>query len=218
MSQTITVAHIDKNETFRQLLMLSLKEACDIKVLHSISTEPQQLDELEKQPPDIIVFDVNLPVEAAIEYWRLLQQRFPAIPKIVYTFHESPFIVRRLMEMEIDGYALKSGTAQELIEAIRTVHRGSTYYARCCKRFVGGRRKLVQFSLLDLQVLRYICLDWSSRQIAKQLNKIVHTITVYRKRLRVKCGVSSLAKLIIYAIAEGLVSYEELEAAGRAAL
>lgn len=217
MSQTITVAHIDKNETFHQLLMLTLKEAGDIKVLHSISTDPQQLDELEKQPPDIIVFDVNLPVEAAIEYWRLLQQRFPAIPKIVYTFHESPFIVRRLMKMEIDGYTLKSGTAQELIEAIRTVHRGSTYYARC-KRFVGGRRKLVQFSLLDLQVLRYICLDWSSRQIAKQLNKTVHTITVYRKRLRVKCGVSSLAKLIIYAIAEGLVSYEELEAAARGAL
>jgi len=216
MTDSIRVLHADKSETFRNLMTLVLQDAGDIELLSAVASPQQLLAEAERLQPDVIVLDVWMPLSATIELCNQLHQCFPAIRKMVYSFHVDPHTVRHLLTTEIDGYLGRNASAQEIIGSIRAVHRGGTAFSHHCRPFIGHRSKRIDLSETELEVLRLLCREWSTEQIANHLHKSEGTITTYRQSLRNKSGASTPLGLAIFAIANGLLSWDEVAEALKA--
>ena len=83
---------------------------------------------VEELKPDLVIMDVNLPGLSGIEAAsRIL--RAGAAPKIVFfTVHDSEDIIRDLIECGAHGYVAKSRAAHDLVDAVRTILNGGTFF------------------------------------------------------------------------------------------
>src|SRR6476660_1282811 len=84
---------------------------------------------LEKQLPDVILMDINLPDQSGIDLCKEVKEKYPSVFVIgLSTFNQLSFI-KKMMDNGSSGYVLKNATASELIEAIGTVTRGKIYFS-----------------------------------------------------------------------------------------
>ena len=114
------------------------------------------------------------------------------------------------------GFVLKKACAAEMVDAMRTVARGGTYFgAQVSDRLLFGvqsgktratsRNGREALSPREQQVLRLTVEGKSNKEVATLLSLEVHTVRSYRKSLMAKLGASNVAELIQVATAAGLV-------------
>jgi len=89
--------------------------------------------------PDLVIMDVSLPGLGGIEAAnQILQEPQPA--KIVFfTVHDSDEVMREIVECGAHGYVAKSRAGQDLLEAVRTVLDGRTFFPSVVAAAAGRR-------------------------------------------------------------------------------
>jgi len=78
--------------------------------------------------PEVVVMDISMPGLNGIEATRLIHQENPNVKIIGLSMHSSKRFVREMHEVGASGYLLKDCDFDELIDAIRTVAAGGTYF------------------------------------------------------------------------------------------
>jgi DNA-binding NarL/FixJ family response regulator len=84
-------------------------------------------DALERIPghaPDMVIMDLNLPDMPGAEVTAQLKLMIPDLRIIILTVYNDSESIFRALRAGASGYLLKQATAQEIVEAIREVHRG----------------------------------------------------------------------------------------------
>ncbi len=80
----------------------------------------------ERHPPDVVLMDVRMPRLDGVEATRQLQARFPDVRVMMLTtFDDEEYIVDGL-RAGAKGYLLKDVSADQLVQAIESVHRGES--------------------------------------------------------------------------------------------
>jgi two-component system response regulator DesR len=79
---------------------------------------------LERERPDLLVTDIEMPGLTGLELARRIQQQgWPTRVVIITTFARSGYL-RRALDAGVRGYVLKDAPAERLADALRTVHAG----------------------------------------------------------------------------------------------
>ncbi len=96
----------------------------DIEVVGRARDGKEALDLVEKNSPDVILTDIEMPRMTGLELAaELKRRRSPARVVIVTTFGRSGYL-RRALDAGAAGYLLKDSPAERLAEAVRRVHAG----------------------------------------------------------------------------------------------
>ena len=96
----------------------------DIEVVGSAADGEAAWRELQRLKPDVLVTDIEMPGLTGLELAQRLQRHeWPIKVVIVTTFARAGFL-RRALDAGVSGYLLKDAPAEQLAEALRTVHRG----------------------------------------------------------------------------------------------
>jgi len=77
--------------------------------------------------PDLIVLDITMPLVSGIEAARQIKTDLPRIKMLFITMHSSSAYVKAALDAGGTGYVLKSGTPDELLEAVQSVMNGRIY-------------------------------------------------------------------------------------------
>ena len=85
----------------------------------------RKADELK---PDLVIMDVNLPGLSGIEAANQILRSRPVSKIVFFTVHDSEEVVRELMDCGAHGYVSKSRAGHDLVEAVRTVFDGRTFF------------------------------------------------------------------------------------------
>ena len=89
--------------------------------------------------PDLIIMDVNLPglngIEAAVKIRKLRD----AAKILFFTVHDSDEVIREIVDAGAHGYVAKSRASQDLVEAVRNVLGGKTFFPSVVAAAVGRR-------------------------------------------------------------------------------
>ena len=119
---------------------------------------------------------------------------------------EDPGFAREALRLGASGYVLKDAAAEELLLALRTVMRGSTYLHPA----LGAQMAVLDASTSpltdrEIQVLRLIAEGHTNSEVARRLYLSLRTVEAHRGQLRTKLGVHTRAELSAYAREHGLI-------------
>ena len=166
-----------------------LKLERDIEVLGAVADGMQALSECRRLKPDIVVTDIEMPNMTGIELAQRIQAENLATKVVIVTTFARPGFLRRALDAGVSGYLLKDAPAENLAEALRTVHRGG--------RAIDPQLALEAWSEADplndreRQVLRLAGEGQSAGDIAAQLNLSHGTVRNYLSEAIGKLGVAN---------------------------
>ena len=99
----------------------------DIEVIGECGDGIQVLEFCNQDKPDIVLMDINMPVENGVEATEKLRELFPDVKVIILSIHDDESYVFETLRKGANGYLLKDMEAESLINAIRSVHEGHAF-------------------------------------------------------------------------------------------
>jgi DNA-binding NarL/FixJ family response regulator len=167
--------------------------------------------------PHVVVLDLSMPGVGGIEATERLARDCPDVKVLVLTMHEERGYVSRVLRAGAAGYALKRSASSELVRAIRAVFAGERYvdpslggtllaeYATrpARHRDADHEGRAAELTTREGEVLRYLALGYSNKEIASTLSISVKTVETHRASGMARLGVTSRAALVRFAMTEG---------------
>lgn len=217
----ITLVFADDHELFREGLTTIIRKIKDPPIhLVGIAPDGKELVQLCHQwSPDLVLTDIQMPQLDGIEATRAIKKILPKTGVIALSSFNEQSLVLEMIEAGASGYLLKNTSREELALAIRKVYEGGYYFcpetmgylAIAVKRY--DVYQLLQKSKLtdrEVEILRYICKGYPSKQIAARLKLSVRTIDSHRDRIYEKTGVHNVADLVIYSLKHHYIDIKDL--------
>jgi DNA-binding NarL/FixJ family response regulator len=123
----ITCLIVDDHEVVREGLRLSLSRAPNIRVIGEASDGKTAVALAERRRPNIVIMDVRMPEMDGLEATKLLGERNPDIPVLIFTAYSERSLLSRGLDSGAKGYILKEAPHQTLVRAIEKVSSGQVY-------------------------------------------------------------------------------------------
>lgn len=191
-----------------------LKEQKRIEVCGEASDGNELIKQVARFNPDVVLTDVQMPGMDGIQACRIIKDKFPLIRIIALTMHSDDYLIVDMLDAGASGYVIKSTTREELMNSIITVYEGGNYFchytsiqltnmiARSKSQSAGWNK--VQFSSNEKEIMRLICEQRASKEIASMTGLAHRTVEKYRDRIMEKTGSKNMAGIVIFAIRNGL--------------
>ncbi|MBN2174447.1 MAG: response regulator transcription factor [Bacteroidales bacterium] len=203
---------VDDHVIFRKGLYTILNEIDFVKVVGEASNGNELLELLKKQPADVILMDIKMPVMDGIEATKKVSAKYPGIKVIALTMFEEISYFNKMIEAGASGFLLKKTTSEELERAINLVLEDESYFSEefmsSVNMYLKPKHKDTSINLTDREqeVLELICKGYSNVEIANFLGVSSRTVDGFRARLFEKTGAKNAPNLVMFAIKNGLVN------------
>ena len=189
-----------------------LRDEPDIEVVGETDTASAALSMVRKEAWDVVVMDINMPGQSALDVLRLIKLEKPELPVIILTMHSEEQYAVRMLKAGAAGYVTKASAADYLLAAIRKVAEGGTYISAALASQLAARLKSQSKESLDdllsdreFSVFCAIAEGKPLSQIAEELHLSAKTITTYRARVLSKLGMHSNTEMVRFALDHGLI-------------
>ncbi len=169
--------------------------------------------------PDVVLMDIAMPGLRGMEATQEIHQHVPDVRVLALTMHDREEYFFAMLEAGASGYVLKEGAPEELLAAIRAVHRGEAFLSPAVTRLVledyltnrnaGAVSPFERLTLREKEVLQLAAEGKTNREIADTLSLSVKTVEKHRASMMHKLGLRTLSDLIRYAISKGLIEMPE---------
>jgi len=213
----IRVVLADDHVLVRQGIRQFLEETGDIQVVAEAGDGAEALRLAQQLEPDIVVMDINMPKVTGVEATRRIKQHLPEVKVLVLTAYDDPPYIRALLQSGADGYILKTAPAEELVKAVRDVHRGlkalspavATELVRQITHPVsGGPADVEALTERELDVLRLAAKGMTNREIGSQLHISHRTVQGHLANVYEKLHSGSRTEAVTEALKRGWIVVE----------
>lgn len=168
---------------------------------------------IEKNTPDVLITDLNMPEMDGITLTRKVKEIFPSIKVLVLSMLTDRETVEKIMDAEAEGFVLKTANKSELVKAISTVAEGDTYYSNEIMNIMLARYKrkekqeeaAQELTARELEILQLIAQELTSEKIADQLFISRRTVETHRRNILEKTNCTTLIGLLKYAVRHNLI-------------
>jgi DNA-binding NarL/FixJ family response regulator len=214
----IRIAMVDDQHLFRKAIAGILCETAGLEMIGDHDNGQSLLDWLKEldELPDIILVDLDMPVMNGVQVNEQLHSRFPTIKVIILTVHNQERFISKMIDAGANGYLAKNCDIEELITAIRTVHKTGFYFNNDClnalKNAAAHRNKKLKninnipfkITAREHEILLLLCQEFTTAEIAEKLFLSGRTVEGHRNNLLAKIGCRNTAGIIIFAIKSGI--------------
>ena len=128
MTEPITVLIADDHPIYRDGLASLLEPLPDIEVVGRAADGIEAVEQARESRPDVVIMDLQMPRLNGIEAIRQVLAELPETGVLVITMGEDESTVFSAITAGARGYLLKGADADELVQAIRTVHGGGVVF------------------------------------------------------------------------------------------
>ena len=218
----INVMIVDDHVLYRAGVKTALSSKKDIKIIAEADNGAHLLSMLKGIQPDVILLDIQMPIMDGITTLPEVKKLYPNIRIIMLTLLDDQSMITKLMELGANSYLVKTSDAEVIYEAIKTCHYQEFYFNSLTNKALLNnlRHKSNMASPFKLQqedatlnekeitILRLMCEEKSTREIAEAVELSPRTIEAIRDKLKLKTGAKSTAGLIMFAVKNKLLDQE----------
>jgi len=221
-NEPIKVIIADDHVLYRAGVKTALSSKKDIKIIAEADNGSHLLILLKAVQPDVILLDIQMPIMDGIAALSEIKQLYPGIKVIMLTMMDDHSMITKLMELGANSYLTKTSDSEIIYQAIKTCHEQEYYFnALTNKALLDNLRqrnpsipqKLIpedpKLSEKEITVLKLMCEEKSTREIAEAVELSPRTVEAIRDKLKVKTGSRSTAGLIMYAVKHKLLGEDQ---------
>jgi DNA-binding NarL/FixJ family response regulator len=218
MTEQINVILADDHAVVRQGIRRFLEEDPLIDVVAEASDGAEAIRLVAAHQPDVAVLDIRMPEVTGVEATRRIKARFPETHVLILTAYDDDPYVFALLEAGADGYVLKTASADQLVDAVRTVYRGesalSPEVASKVVRQATGRRpasaadQIEPLTPREIDVLHLVAQGMTNREVGQELGISHRTVQGHLASVYDKLQVNSRTEAVTQALKRGWIVIE----------
>ena len=186
----------------------------DFEVVGEASSGEEFLEQMAKMCPDVVFMDYSMGgINGAETTERALRQN-PELKVVSLTMFGENAYYLRMASSGAKGFLLKDSEFDEVVEAVKTVCEGGTYFSALLLESISHSLRSAEgvsieeqdiLSDREIEILVGICQGLSTQEIADKYFISKRTVDKHRANILEKSGCKNTASLVVYAIKKGLV-------------
>jgi len=213
--EKINILLVDDHTLVREGLRKFLEDSSGIRVVGDVGDGRTAVKLVGQLRPDLVLMDISMPGLNGIDAIRMMLKANKKQRVLVLSMHGSEAYVLEAVQAGARGFVLKSGEGRELVEAIKSVASGNSYFSPEVSAILASRFRdedgtpSVEGSPLTLrerEILQLLGEGKNLTEIAATLNISRKTVKNHRNHIANKLRCSSGADLVKAAIRLGLTS------------
>ncbi len=212
----IRILLADDHTVIRRGLRALLERQTGFVVVAEAADGREAVDAAVAQNPDVAVIDIGMPNLNGIEAATRITEKCPQTSVVILSMHADEGYVLRALKSGARGYLLKDSPEEDLINAIRAVHRGKAFFSPEISKMLAEdyMRQMRQRGMEDSyelltprerEILQMLGEGNSNKDVATKLNLSLHTVETHRGNILEKLNLHSTAEMILYAVRKGIV-------------
>lgn len=221
MSKTIKIILVDDEILFRKGISFLLGREPNIDIIFEASNGDELISFLQNNKnnhPDVIIMDLKMPGINGVEATKIIHVEFPKLKIIALTSYDSKSFVANMIDVGAVSYLIKNATPQELIITINEVAEKGFYYTDYVMKIIQDdvltakkTKSALDNNFLtarEFEVLKLICSQKSTAEIAEKLFISPRTVEGHRNNLLLKTESRNIAGLVVYAVQNEIMDFE----------
>ncbi len=208
----IRIAIVDDHAMVRAGLRQFFADQSDFQVVAEAANGRAAIDIVRRGEVDVMLMDISMPDFSGVDALLAIRARSPDLPILILSAFPDEYYATTLLRQGASGYLNKDCDPEEIVKAIRTVHRGRKYIsAATAERLadglsgVGDKPLHEQLSERELQVFLRLAKGETIGHMAVSMSLSVKTVSTYRTRVMEKMQLASNSDLTYYALKKGLI-------------
>jgi two-component system, NarL family, response regulator len=158
-----------------------------------------------KHSPDVVLMDLRMPGMGGVEATEVIHAERPDSAVIVLTTYQGDEDIRKALAAGAQSYLLKGMSHLKLLEAIRSVRTGHTYFPCSIRNSVPGKLNRAALSPREMDILRLIVKGLCNQEIAEALSITRGTVKWHVNIILRRLGVTDRTQAVVVAAQRGIV-------------
>lgn len=211
-----TIMLVDDHLLFREGLKSLIKNEKIGIIIGEASNGREFLSLLEKEKPDLVLMDIDMPLMNGAEATSRAIEQYPDLNILVLSMHGDEGHYYNMINAGVKGFLLKTADVEELEKAINLVFQGENYFSNklLCNIIseFGNKNKLQKaqvngehFTPRELEVMKLICSGLTNEEIAEKMFLSPKTIKGHRINLLRKTKCKNTPSMIVYIIKNKII-------------
>jgi two-component system, NarL family, response regulator NreC len=214
----IRILIADDHSIFRSGLRAMLEREGDLEIVAETGNGFDTVRAVREHAVDVLLLDLSMPGLPGARVAEAVLADHPRLAIVVLTMHEDDYYLRELFRIGARAFVLKKSTGRDLLQAIRSAHRGERYVDPSLGGEVLasllGAPPVERAARLDLltprerEICGLLAYGHTNAEIADKLCISERTVETHRTNLTGKLDLRSRAELVRFAIENGLLSLD----------
>jgi DNA-binding NarL/FixJ family response regulator len=194
MSEKIRVVLADDHVVVLQGLRGLLEQEDDIQVVALVQNGDELLECLETAEADVAVLDLEMPYHGFTALAEIRKREIPVRVVVLTAFGDGGSL-QSALELRAEGFALKTESPVQLIEAIRQVAQGRIIFPAAAQRWLMKQTKqeppVNELSPREWEVIACTAKGMTNPEIAESLGVSANTVRFHLKSIFAKIQVTN---------------------------
>ncbi|MBO0951766.1 response regulator [Fibrella forsythiae] len=203
---------IDDHRLFNDGVKSLLNDQPDLMVCGQVFQASEVLSAIQRTNPDLILLDINLQGSNGIDLGKTILGHYPDLRVLILTMYSQPKLLDETRKAGLHGYLLKDATTHELLQVIREILGGNTYFdtnvadlsSTADNTFSDRFAQRLNLTFRELEIVSLIKEGLNNEQIAERIHLSIETVKTHRKNIYFKLDISKATDLVRFAIEHGL--------------
>jgi DNA-binding NarL/FixJ family response regulator len=160
---------------------------------------------------DIILMDINMPQLNGIDATEIIKKLYKKINILALTMHNEESYITKMITSGALGYILKDTNSTNLLDAVKTVAKGDSYYSNEVTSTIvnhlmhNQKEKKPTLSEREIEIVKLLMDGKTNKKIGAAFNISPRTVETHRRNILNKLELSNTAELINYAYKNNLI-------------
>lgn len=215
--RNLEVVLADDHQMFRDGIKSVLNEEAGISVVGEVGNGNELMTLLSKSQPDLVITDISMPGISGIEVSKMIKSSYPTVKVLILSMHTNEEFITKAIDIGADGYLPKDTSMKELLEAIRVISHGESYFNKSIsdtiiksminksksKQVAGKKASLTN---REIEIVLLVVDGLTNKEIAEKLFISVRTVDSHKNNIMQKLHLKSSVDLVKYAIRNKMVN------------
>ncbi|MDP2188424.1 MAG: response regulator transcription factor [Sphingobacteriaceae bacterium] len=201
------IAIVDDHHILLDGLKWVISQYHFIDTVSAFSSAEQLIEAIEGgELFEAVVTDLQMPAMNGHDLISHLNRYYPQLKILVMTMFDSPFVIRKVMQSNANGFFIKQGDQSTLEEALKAVLNGDSYWPKELAEIAQVQTVThIDLTKRESEIISLIAQELSTKMIAQQLFISEDTVLTHRKNIMSKLNIHSSAGLVAFAIKNNLM-------------
>ncbi len=195
MAGPIRVIVADDHALVLEGLRMLLDQMPEFQVVATAQNGDELLQLLENQPADVVVLDLQMPHHGLAVLAEIHRREIPVRVLVLTAFADGESI-QSALELRADGFALKTESPMQTVEAIRQVAEGRLVFPRAAQRWLALHAHEPEstpnaLSPRELEIIALVAKGHTNLEIASTLTVSENTVRFHLKNIFEKLSVAN---------------------------